>query len=690
MSARGVGQEAAGVGIRRHGKAGLALALCGGLAALLSFPAQAAEFALRGPVSPTVAAVQADRPPKIDGRLDDECWKTATHMVGFWRLDNGAPEYEPTEAWICYDREKVYIAWYCHDSEPGKIVEEQKKRGGSLVSDDWVGVDLDVDFDKQDPYWFDVSAGGTQADYIPGGAAAKIEWRGDWQAATSRVSDGWQAEMALPLSMFRYPKGQSTFGFVLIRRLAKEDDWSVWPSIGPGFELTRQAVWNGLTLPPPKQGPVIMPYALLETGDTENKGVTAGLDVKHRLQNGLEGMFTYNPDFRDVEDVVETIDFTYVERYLPEYRPFFLEGGGYGPSSRLFYSRRIPDFDAGLKVFGKTGRHALGALVSEEFGQANNIVLNERYSLTPCRSVNAGLVSHQSAGEPDDLAYSLGTNQRFPSERGERSYWATWEGSRPEGGQDGSYVAGGWSDSHRTGPTTDTTLEIGGESISRDYRPALGYVPETDLHQEWLNYWRRNRHDSGPVLAQDWYSYAHLGGAEKGRRWEAGTGSSIQWRNQRGASLEFGGGSRDGFSEHTVYAATSWRNRDIYRSGDITFHYGERLERPYRYLSLSQGAQLAARLAVRLRAEHIYASELDENGIPTPASSRQQYVLGLTYDMTWEKSVSARLVKRNDGTNWYAAYRQKVRSGTDVWMIVGDPNTPSFTRRLAIKVVRVF
>jgi hypothetical protein len=36
------------------------------------------------------------------------------------------------------------------------------------------------------------------------------------------------------------------------------------------------------------------------------------------------------------------------------------------------------------------------------------------------------------------------------------------------------------------------------------------------------------------------------------------------------------------------------------------------------------------------------------------------------------------------------AYRQKVRSGADVWMIVGDPNAPRFTRRLAVKLVRVF
>ena len=40
--------------------------------------------------------------------------------------------------------------------------------------------------------------------------------------------------------------------------------------------------------------------------------------------------------------------------------------------------------------------------------------------------------------------------------------------------------------------------------------------------------------------------------------------------------------------------------------------------------------------------------------------------------MTTEKTVSARLVGREAGTNWYLAYRQRVRAGTDAWVIVGD------------------
>ena len=647
----------------------------------------AAELTLRAPVSPTMTAVKVDQPPRIDGRLDDACWQSATHIVGFQRMENSAREYEPTEAWICYDRENVYVAWYCHDSQPERIVAQQKKRGGSLQADDWVGIDLDVDFAKRQTYWFDVSAGGCQVESIPGGSASKIEWRGDWRAATMRVADGWQAEMALPLSIFRYPRGQSTFGIVLIRRLSREDDWSVWPAIGPEFELTREAAWTGLELPSPRRRPVVMPYVLAEAGDTQNKGFTAGIDAKYLLPNGLQSMFSYNPDFRDIEDVVETIDFTYVERYLPEYRPFFLEGGGYQPYSTIFYSRRIHDFDAGLKLFGSTGRHAFGALATDEFGSALNLAAKDRYDITPCHNVTTSFVEHRSRGEPLNLAYGIDSDQRFPKADGASGYWLSWMGSQTEGaGGDGYHAGAGWNRSRAVGLSYD----FGWENTSSDFHPALGYVPETGVHSTWLNLSHRQRYDAGPVLDEVWSGGASVGEATTGRRWNAGVGRYVNRRDQRGLRFGAGAGSRDGFSEYTLSTALDWCNRDIYRSGSLSFSYGERLRQPYRYVSLSAGRQLRDRLSARLTAERAYSSELDEHGKPTPPASRQQYVLGLTYDMTLERSVGARLVKRGDGTNWYMAYRQKVRSGADVWMIVGDPNAARFTRRLAVKLVRVF
>jgi hypothetical protein len=654
--------------------------------ALLATGAHADAPQATAPVAPQLTAVRVEQPPRIDGRLDDACWSAATHVAGFARMENGAAEYEPTEAWICYDRDCVYVAWYCHDSRPDTIVAQQRKRGGSLRGDDWVGIDIDQDFDGRGAYWFDVSAGGVQVESIPGGSASKIEWRGDWQAATARVDDGWQAEIAVPLSIFRYPRGQSTFGFVLIRRLAREDDWSTWPNVGPEFELTRQAAWGGLDLPAPRQGPVLMPYTLAEVGDTEHRGGDAGVDLKQHFANGLEGLVSYNPDFRDIEDVVETIDFTYTERYLPEYRPFFLEGGGYHPGTRLFYSRRIADFTAGAKLFGQTGPYGSGAMFTTGAGGEWSMALNESYHLTPYSDVGASLVQYRPAeGGPRNLAYSFGTGQRFPKPDGEGSYWANWQFADAEGGGRAGAASAGWYRDRQNG----LSWGCGWDRVGAGFAPALGYVPETDVEGLWLDLGDRHRYDSGAVLDRYWGAHLSRGWAQTGERWNASFDGSANRRDQRSLSASLGAGSWDGFPEWTAAAGLGWGTRDLYRAGGVGLTIGERLEHPYRYLSFSQGRQFNDRLSAQLRAEHVFASELDDAGLPTPPEWQQQYVLTTTYDITWERSVSARLVAGEGGTNAYLAFRQKTRLGTDAWLIIGDPNADSFTPRLAVKLVRV-
>jgi hypothetical protein len=65
-------------------------------------------------------------------------------------------------------------------------------------------------------------------------------------------------------------------------------------------------------------------------------------------------------------------------------------------------------------------------------------------------------------------------------------------------------------------------------------------------------------------------------------------------------------------------------------------------------------------------------------------------VLTTSYDLTDEKTVSARLVRRAAATNVYAAYRQRVRRGMDLLVVVGDPNAEEWVSRLAVKAIWCF
>lgn len=88
-----------------------------------------------------------------------------------------------------------------------------------------------------------------------------------------------------------------------------------------------------------------------------------------------------------------------------------------------------------------------------------------------------------------------------------------------------------------------------------------------------------------------------------------------------------------------------------------------------------------------LALERVYQASLDEEGAVQPSEWSRQAVLTTTYDITDEKTVSARLVRRGSDTNAYAAYRQRTRKGMDILVLAGDPNASEWVSRIAVKVI---
>ena len=67
-----------------------------------------------------------------------------------------------------------------------------------------------------------------------------------------------------------------------------------------------------------------------------------GGDVRYEVTPQLRLLGTVNPDFDNIEQAVERIDFSYGERYVEDRRPFFSEGGNlYTDLTDFFYSRRV-------------------------------------------------------------------------------------------------------------------------------------------------------------------------------------------------------------------------------------------------------------------------------------------------------------------------------------------------------------
>lgn len=649
--------------------------------------------------APQLPAVEVEVPPVVDGLLEDGCWQRAAHVEGFWRKSVDAAELQRTEAWICHDSKAIYVAFRAYDTDPSAVVARQQKRQGSMKRDDWVQVCLDVENAGRNEYRFRVNAAGVQKDEVPGGTSEKIEWKGDWRAASRLDEEGWTAEIEVPFSILRYPEGQDCFRFCLERQIGREQDRCVWPKCyAQVSDRDYCARLTEIPTPPVPLRHVIMPYALsvFSEDEEEQEPLTAGLDLKGTWPNGLVGLATFNPDFSNIEDVVETIDFTFVERYLPDPRPFFQEGAGYMPYHgsdwhwgpvNLFYSRRIGDIQLGGKGFGMLGRHRFGLLDAYRRGGENHFVWNYEHLFGTEGNIALSGVDRRVPDEPDNLAMGLGSNWTFPFAGGAKTLNAQWFTSRTEGeGGDGDAVeldASVWRDQ-------ELGWYAGYSSVGAEFRADDGYVRETGVHEAEVGLSYPHSHEGGSLLYTEWYANASTGESEQGSRRGVSIDHGRMWRSGWSMWLHLDRGERDGFDVMTNQLSIGWNWQDVYRAGNLGMTWGERYGEAYQYQSLSQAVRLGPCWSARLSVERVDAAYLDSEGNVVPPEWFRQLVLSATYDISTDRSVTARLVGSDGTSNAYAAYRQRVRRGMDLLVVVGDPNATEWVNRLAVKGIWCF
>ena len=339
------------------------------LAVLLPAAVEAAE-----PLRPLRVAT----PPVIDGRLDDEAWRTAPSVTGFttWMPDFGVVMKDQTLAYYAYDAENLYFAFRALDSEPSKIKASMASRD-SIRPDDWICINLDSFNDQQALYSFYVNPLGIQMDTRFAANREDAGFDTVWYSAGRIDDQGYTIEVRIPFKSIRYRGGNPvTMGVILERFVSRRREDGTYPALDPkaGFNFVIQCT--------PITFSDIRHYTLLEilpdvtysrhdvatagrlamTTSGPDAGVTAKYGVTAQL--AIDG--TYNPDFSQVESDAGQIDINLrAPLFFPEKRPFFLEGqdvfnlGGPSRSGTLqaiLYTRAIVNPRAGAKLSGKLGR----------------------------------------------------------------------------------------------------------------------------------------------------------------------------------------------------------------------------------------------------------------------------------------------------------------------------------------------
>ncbi len=338
--------------------------------------------------SKDIQATRADQPPTIDGHIDELCWQKAPKATGFVDPLSGNLAVDQTIVILLYDDQAIYVAVHALDSHPEEITARQMKDQSFISGEDYVAFSIDPFHTHQfaDRNFFMVNALGTKYAHLAAGRAEKVEWLGLWKALAQRTNDGWTVEMEIPWQMLAYPTTREpiTMGINFDRHQQRTGETSWWSNVGTQRSYEYDGHWVGV-MPPVKHRELkLLPYTYLglkQTSPDYDTSARVGLDIRYAVTPQMTLVGTVNPDFENVEQAVEGIDFSYGARYVPDYRPFFQEGRNIFRLDRLYHSRRIPDMDAGLSLFGKLGRHtSTGVLGTFRRNGDQNIILRTFHS----------------------------------------------------------------------------------------------------------------------------------------------------------------------------------------------------------------------------------------------------------------------------------------------------------------------
>ncbi len=313
----------------------------------------------------TVAqAARAAHPIVIDGRDDDEAWRTAQVIDAFREFDpveNGDPHGFRTEARVTYDDRNLYVFVRAFDPRPDSLLALLARRDVHTQSD-WLHLMIDSYHDRRTGFRFTVNPAGVQRDvYMSNDGDEDLSWDAVWQVSTRVEKDAWTAEYRIPFSQLRFANTDvHTFGLAIWRDVGRTNSRISWPLYHrnqPGF-VSQFGELRGIDRITTPRRLETTPYTLAkDQSHPETNGrfgrqqaAAVGADVKYGLTSNLTIDATINPDFGQVEADPSVLNLTAFEQFYQEQRPFFLEGQGIfrydlncndGQCSGLFYSRRI-------------------------------------------------------------------------------------------------------------------------------------------------------------------------------------------------------------------------------------------------------------------------------------------------------------------------------------------------------------
>jgi len=456
--------------------------------------------------------LRTDKPPVIDGKLDDPIWQMAQPITGFrtYAPDYGKAMSESTQAFVAYDSENLYFAFRCYDREPNKIKAAVTSRDNTRP-DDWVCINLDSFNDQQALYGFYMNPMGIQSDSRF--AAGKEDYAVDvvWYSAGQVDDKGYTVEACIPLKSIRYADWETVeMGVVFERRISRRSEQGTSPPLRPERGMAFLTQMQPMIFQGFKHYTLLelLPAVTYSQKYKTDQGKLAiderrgdlSLTAKYGITSDLILDGTYNPDFSQIEADAGQVDVNL--RYAliyPEKRPFFLEGSEnfrvaatqaseLDPVQSIVHTRTIVNPLAGVKLSGKMSRkdklasiYAMDELPQEEFSLFGNYahfsILRYKRALHEDSYIGGIYAGREMKGHFNRVAGVDGIFRVNESSTLEYHGLLSRKKSDPASAEVGGHSIG----LRYFYNTRDIDYDLSFESISEDFTAEMGYITRTGI-----------------------------------------------------------------------------------------------------------------------------------------------------------------------------------------------------------------
>ena len=458
---------------------------------------------------------------KVDGILDDQAWQNADGASDF-------QQYFPTDSKLAENATEVKLVYNGTTLYIGVKV--------SAIGNAWVVPSLQRDFrangNDNISFMFDTFNDGTNAFLFGinplgvrrealisgGGEDFNTSWDIKWQGEAKLFENYYTAELAIPLTSFKFKEGETKWRFQSYRYDMQTNERSAWFRVPQNQSIINLAFMGEMKFEKPL-GRSRTPLALIPYVNTiaekdfitenQNTNLKFGGDAKVAIGNGMNLDITLNPDFSNVEvdDIITNL--TRFEVSLPEKRQFFIDNsdlfGNFGGTrdANPFFSRRIGiardssgnfienRILGGFRLSGKLNEDwRLGVFsiqtdqdAGNEISSNNNTMIALQKKVFARSNISAFFINRQSFGNDDFISREDQYNRVVGLDYNLASADNTWVGKfyahksfQPDNNE-GNFSLGAFLgyNSRKHNVFSDWVY------IDDDFRSDLGFVRRTDI-----------------------------------------------------------------------------------------------------------------------------------------------------------------------------------------------------------------